>query len=255
MKQYTDTKHTELRSDCGKYKLRASIDSETQEYYYATLTVPPNDCWDNPPYLIKWLYSAVKHGTRDRDINRGIPLGDYHVVLQLLEKGIELGFFKYKEFIGDDILLSENKPPQTKVWFSLISPRGSSTFDLLAYQGSLIHYNGDVVGRVDEVDVKTDGRVVITTDVDPAYATKHLGSDLVLRDSPDVSSESQAEWFLLPKGASKQGPFTLTEIKNRIPNLKSAQGIKIRRSPKGDFLSFDSAAALHTELERMYSMR
>ena len=124
---------------------------------------------------------------------------------------------------------------------------------MLAYQGSLIYYNGTIVGRVDEVDVKTDGRVVITTDVKPAYANKHLGSDLVLRDSHDASSESQAEWFLLRKGAAKEGPFTLAEIKNRIPNPKNAQGIKIRRGSKGEFLGFDRALALHIELEQIYS--
>lgn len=36
--------------------------------------------------------------------------------------------------------------------------------------------------RADLVDIKTDGRVVITSDLDAAYANKQLGSDFVLHD-------------------------------------------------------------------------
>ncbi|GEM_PF-2997734 len=69
-----------------------------------------------------------------------------------------------------------------KTSFTINPPPGSSLFKLLGWQGRPISYNGEVVGRADIVDVKTDGRVVITADLDAAYANKQLGYDFVLRD-------------------------------------------------------------------------
>ena len=53
---------------------------------------------------------------------------------------------------------------------------------LSGLHGKPILYNAKEVGRVSVVDVKTDGRVIIIADLKPAYSTKTLGSDLVLRD-------------------------------------------------------------------------
>ncbi len=66
--------------------------------------------------------------------------------------------------------------------FMLNPPRGSSLFSLLGWQGRPISYNDKVVGRADKVDVKTDGRVIITADLDATYANKQLGLDFILRD-------------------------------------------------------------------------
>lgn len=57
-----------------------------------------------------------------------------------------------------------------------------SVMPVLGWQGKPISYNGAEVGRISVVDVKKDGRVVITAEVESAYATKKLGSDLMLRD-------------------------------------------------------------------------
>ncbi|MCX6278009.1 MAG: hypothetical protein NT004_07915 [Bacteroidetes bacterium] len=57
-----------------------------------------------------------------------------------------------------------------------------SMMPVLKWQGKPITYNGKEVGRVSVVDVKNDGRVIITAEVESDYASKNLGKDLVLRD-------------------------------------------------------------------------
>ena len=69
-----------------------------------------------------------------------------------------------------------------RIDFTLFPARGFSVFDLLLYQGRPITYNGNVVGHADQVDLKTDGRVIITCEMDACYAGKQLGADLVLHD-------------------------------------------------------------------------
>ncbi|MFZ4455979.1 MAG: hypothetical protein ACOYOT_07135 [Bacteroidales bacterium] len=53
---------------------------------------------------------------------------------------------------------------------------------VLSWQGKPITYNDKEVGRASVVDVKNDGRVIITVEVESAYASKKLGEDFVLRD-------------------------------------------------------------------------
>jgi len=66
--------------------------------------------------------------------------------------------------------------------FTVYPPAGSSIFDLLSWQGRPITYNGAVVGRADKVDIKTDGRVIITADVNEVHARRRLATDFALLD-------------------------------------------------------------------------
>jgi len=77
---------------------------------------------------------------------------------------------------------AESKPSSSRLDFTIHPPRGSSILRLCALQGRPISYNGKVVGKAELVDVKTDGRVIITANLDAAHANKQLGIDLVLRD-------------------------------------------------------------------------
>jgi hypothetical protein len=66
--------------------------------------------------------------------------------------------------------------------FVIYPQKQVSFFDLARWQDRPIKYDGKVVGKALIVDLKTDGRVVITSELHINYANKKLGLDLVLRD-------------------------------------------------------------------------
>lgn len=88
---------TSIRSDDDKYELFAFL--EDGKYKCTSLCkggVDDEDSWvwDNTLFLKNILIPILNGGKDDNGIANDIPLKDFPTVKALIDKGVELGFFK-----------------------------------------------------------------------------------------------------------------------------------------------------------------
>ena len=88
---------TSIRSDDDKYELFAFL--EDGKYICASLCRGEIDdedswVWDNSLFLKNMLIPILNGEKDDNEIVGSIPLEDFPTVKALIDKGVELGFFK-----------------------------------------------------------------------------------------------------------------------------------------------------------------
>lgn len=89
---------TKISSDDEKYELFAFLeDGKYSSPALQCVNGKNSWIWDNPIYLYTTLFSILTTKKKINTIKKNIPLEDFEVVLELLNKGEELGFFNNKE--------------------------------------------------------------------------------------------------------------------------------------------------------------
>jgi len=109
--------YTTISTDEDNYKLSALMTDNGYEMPSLEILIDGEEIafWDNDNFLYKNLYPQLMGECDDKNakeyINQNIPEDDYNDLLELFNKGIEMGFFEntkisnsyYDENAGEDI--------------------------------------------------------------------------------------------------------------------------------------------------------